>query len=135
MNQTKDPELRRPTEAELSILRVLWKRGNSTVREVRDVLANKGDQIGYTTVLKLLQIMHGKGLVERDASDRAHIFRPTKTKNHTQKQFVSDLVTRVFDGSPSQLILQALGDSATPSNEELDQIKRVIADLEATTEE
>lgn len=119
----------RPTEAELEMLRILWRRGPSTVREVHEVM-NEAEPTGYTTALKLLQVMHGKGLVTRDDSQRAHVYRPAMSKDHTQKQFVTDLVQRVFDGSPSQLVLHALGASKAASSEELARIRDLIERLE-----
>ena len=97
-----------PTNAELEILNVLWTRGPSTVREVKEA-QEESKRAGYTTVLKLLQIMHQKGLVERDESQRAHVYMPRLSKEQTQQQMVGDLVSRLFDGSPSKLVLQALG--------------------------
>ncbi|GJM11482.1 MAG: transcriptional regulator [Lysobacteraceae bacterium] len=119
----------KPTEAELSILRVLWSRGPSTVRDVHERM-DRGEKTGYTTALKLLQVMHGKGLVERDDSNRAHVYRPANSKDQTQKQFVSDLVTRVFDGKASDLVLHALGNSTAASAEDLDRIRKMLEQLE-----
>ncbi|HST28987.1 MAG TPA: BlaI/MecI/CopY family transcriptional regulator [Rudaea sp.] len=120
-----------PTAAELEILRVLWDRGPSTVREVHDALY-ADDGAGYTTALKLMQIMHGKGLVQRDDSERAHVFRPAVSKERTQKRFVVDIVQRVFDGSPSQLVLQALGGRPKATREELDEIRALLDRIEGT---
>src|SRR5688572_29816579 len=103
MAAVKDP--RKPTEAELAILRVLWARGPSTVRDVFDALGGEG---AYTTVLKLLQIMIEKGLVRRDESARTHVYEAAFSQDQTQKQLVSDLLDRVFDGSAATLVLQAL---------------------------
>jgi predicted transcriptional regulator len=102
--------LPKPTESELAILNVLWERGPSTVRDVHEALY-RGEGAGYTTALKLLQIMHAKGLVLRDDSERAHVFRAAVSKERTQTRFLRDIVQRVFDGSPSQLVLQALAAS------------------------
>lgn len=118
----------RPTEAELEILHVLWARGTCTVREVHDVL-HLGDGTGYTTALKLLQVMHAKGLVERDDSQRAHVYRAAVSKERTQKRFLLDLVQRVFDGSSSQLVLHALG-SQRASREELREIRSLLNKLD-----
>src|SRR5690348_12208602 len=120
--------LPRPTEAELEILQVLWERGGCTVRDVHEVL-HRRDGTGYTTALKLLQIMHGKGLVVRDDSQRAHVFRAAVSKEKTQKRFLADLVQRVFEGSPSQLVLHALG-SQRASREELREIRALLNRLE-----
>src|SRR5512142_3523110 len=111
-----------PTKAELDILHVLWERGASTVREVHETLYGD-DGAGYTTALKLMQIMHAKGLVERDDSQRAHVYRAAISKQRTQKHYVSDIVDRLFNGSPSQLALHALGSSPGASREELKEIR------------
>ena len=113
---------RKPTDAELAILRVLWSRGPSTVRQVAAAMDREG---GYTTVLKLLQIMAEKGLVTRDESARTHIYAPAYTEDQTQRQLVMDLVERAFDGSAAKLVLQALASKkATP--EELDEIRKLL---------
>ncbi len=121
-------DMRKPTKAEMEILNVLWARDACTVREVHDEL-RLGDRTGYTTVLKLLQLMHAKGLVERDDSQRAHIYRAAASKKRTQKYLLMDLVQRVFDGSSSQLVLQALGSQPT-SREELDAIRKLLNQLD-----
>lgn len=115
-------ERRKPTDAELGILRVLWARGPSTVREVAAAL---GRDESYTTMLKLLQIMTEKGLVERDESARTHVYRSMHSEAKTQKQLVVDLLSRAFDGSAAKLVLHAL-DSGTASKEELAEIRRLI---------
>ncbi len=119
-----------PTIAELAILQVLWDRGPSTVREVHDALYSR-DGAGYTTALKLLQVMHGKGLVERDDSERAHVFRALPTRQTTQTRFLSDITQRLFGGSASQLVLHALGDGPSASAEELAEIRQLLARLES----
>lgn len=129
MRKARQQGLPRPTEAELGILRILWDHGPSTVRDVHEVM-NRNEPTGYTTALKLLQVMHAKGLVERDDSRRAHVYQPTMTKDFTQSQFVTDIVQRVFDGSPSQLVLHALGNSGAASSEELARIRDLIEELE-----
>jgi predicted transcriptional regulator len=131
MRKANSNGIPRPTEAELAILSILWQKGPSTVRDVHEVLGRR-DNTGYTTALKLLQVMHGKGLVERDDSQRAHIYRPSMSKDYTQTQFVKDMVKRVFDGSPSQLVLHALGNSKQASSEELAKIRELIDQLEQT---
>ncbi len=118
----KDPR-RKPTDAELGILRVLWSRGPSTVRQVAEVL---GREAGYTTVLKLLQIMTEKRLVVRDEAERTHVYEAAYTQDQTQRQLVTDLLDRVFDGSAAQLVLQALATNKT-SPEELDEIRKLLA--------
>jgi predicted transcriptional regulator len=129
-NNATDTRLPRPTAAELGILRALWKLGPSTVRQVQDHLLEE-EAVGYTTVLKFLQIMHAKGLVDRDESERAHVYSTRVTKDETQRQLMSHLVDKAFDGSRSQLVLQALGDSKRASHEELEQIRALLAKLEA----
>ncbi|MBB6186524.1 BlaI/MecI/CopY family transcriptional regulator [Rhodanobacter sp. MP7CTX1] len=118
----------RPTEAELEILHILWARDACTVREVHDVLS-VDETSGYTTALKLLQVMHAKGLVERDDTQRAHVYRATVSKERTQKRFLLDIVQRVFEGSSSQLVLHALG-SQRASREELRAIRSLLNKLD-----
>ena len=129
MRRAKRQGIPRPTEAELSILSILWERGACTVRDVHEVLS-KRENTGYTTALKLLQVMHAKGLVERDDSQRAHVYKPAMSKDFTQTQFVTDIVQRVFDGSPSQLVLHALGTSRRATSEELAQIRHMLDEME-----
>ena len=118
----------RPTDAELAILRVLWDRGPSTVREVHAALSVR-QASGYTTVLKLLQIMTDKGLVVRDESQRAHVYTSRLGELRTQRQILGDLVDRAFNGSPAKLVLQALaGRRAT--EEELRDIRALLDQLE-----
>jgi predicted transcriptional regulator len=116
------PLRRKPTDAELGILRVLWTRGPSTVRQIAEVL---GRETGYTTVLKLLQIMTEKRLVVRDESARTHIYEPAYTEDQTQRQLVTDLLDRAFDGSAAKLVLHALAANKT-SPEELAEIKKLL---------
>ena len=116
--------LPRPTDAELAILRVLWERGPSTVRQVHDVLSRDRPAV-YTTALKLLQIMTDKGLVSRDERDRSHVYQARLSEEQTQRQLVRDLLDRAFGGSASKLVMQALATRrATP--EELTEIRRLI---------
>jgi predicted transcriptional regulator len=119
------PVLPRPTDAELAILRVLWDRGPSTVRQVHDVLA-RDRQAAYTTALKLLQIMTEKGLVERDERDRTHIYRARVGEEQTQRQLVRDLADRAFGGSAMKLVMQVLA-TRRASPEELRDIRKAIA--------
>ena len=114
----------KPTDAELAILRILWDRGPSTVRQVHDILANERTA-AYTTALKLLQIMTEKGLVERDERDRTHIYRPRLSEEVTQRQLVRDLLDRAFGGSSSKLVMQALA-TKRASAEELRDIRKAI---------
>jgi predicted transcriptional regulator len=113
---------RKPTDAELGILRVLWARGPSTVRQVAEAL---GRDEAYTTVLKLLQIMADKRLVTRDESARTHVYTAACSEQQTQRQLVTDLLHRAFDGSAAKLVLQALSSGKT-SKEELAEIRRLI---------
>jgi predicted transcriptional regulator len=116
----------RPTRNELAILRVLWTLGPSTVRAVHEALAG-ARPTGYTTTLKLMQIMAEKGLVDRDESSRTHVYRARFTQDHTQRQLVSDLVERAFGGSAAALVLHALSEHPT-SKEELASIQKLIAE-------
>lgn len=118
-----------PTDAELEILAVLWKRGPSTVREVHDAILTH-NTVGYTTVLKLMQIMHAKGLLERDDSARAHVYSPVSSREHTQRQLLGKLTQRAFGGSVAELVLQALGSGRGSSSEELARIRKLIGELE-----
>lgn len=116
----------RPTNAELAILGVLWRRGRSTVREVHDTLQGERDEsVGYTTILKLLQIMTEKKLVKRDTRLRTHVYSAAVSEATTRGHLLSDLVDRAFGGSSLALVLQALSSSrATPA--ELEQIRRLL---------
>jgi BlaI family transcriptional regulator, penicillinase repressor len=119
---------RLPTDAELEILGVLWARGPSTVRGVQEELSSRRD-VGYTTALKLLQIMHEKGLVRRDESARTHVYEAAVAQERTQNALVGDLLDRAFGGSASALVLGAL--AAKPaSREELAEIRRLLDELE-----
>jgi len=121
----------RPTDGELMILRVLWHRGPSTVRQAHDVL-ERDRPTGYTTVLKLLQIMHEKGLVLRDESERRHVYRPRASEQQTQRQLVRDLADRAFDGSIARLVLQALA-VRRPNREEMADIRAALAEADPET--
>ena len=123
-------DLPRPTNAELGILRVLWALGPSTVRKVHGYLQGEKATVGYTTVLKFLQIMHGKGLVKRDESERAHVYSTQLSQGATQRQLTRFLVDNVFDGSRSQLVMQALGGGRRASTEELAEIRSLLERLE-----
>ena len=118
------PTAPRPTDAELAILRILWDRGPSTVRQVHDILGLER-QAAYTTALKLLQIMTEKGLVERDERDRTHIYRTRLSEETTQRQLVRDLADRAFGGSASKLVMQALA-TKRASADELRDIRKAI---------
>jgi BlaI family transcriptional regulator, penicillinase repressor len=113
---------KKPTDAELAILRVLWARGPSTVREVAREMGREG---AYTTILKLMQIMTEKRLVRRDESPRTHVYEAAWTEGETQQQLVTDLLDRVFDGSASRLVMQALAAKKT-SRKELAEIRKLL---------
>ena len=120
------PRLPRPTDSELAILRVLWDRGPSTVRAVHEALVGSRET-GYTTTLKLMQIMATKGLVTRDESERTHVYTARLTQDQPQRQLVADLVQRAFGGSAAALMQQALSTQPT-SPEELKKIQQLIDD-------
>jgi BlaI family transcriptional regulator, penicillinase repressor len=115
---------RRPTEAELGILRVLWEGGPRSVRDIQRIL-NESRPTGYTTVLKLMQIMTEKGLVERDESQRPQIYRSRYSQEQTQRQLLRDLLDRAFGGSVKELVLQALATKRS-SPEELEAIEKLL---------
>jgi predicted transcriptional regulator len=121
MPQNQPP---RPTDAELEILRVLWEHGPSTVREVLNVISHSRET-GYTTVLKLMQIMVDKGLVSRDESSRSHVYRARFAEEQTQRQLVHDLLRRAFGGSTEKLVLQALS-TTRATDAELAGIRRLL---------
>lgn len=119
---------KKPTDAELAIIGVIWERGPSTVREVFQHLSAQRE-IGYTTVLKLMQIMTEKGLLERDASVRPQTFKATRPQQQTQRQLLRELLDRAFDGSPGNLVLQALSiRKSTP--DERQEIRELLDRLE-----
>ena len=120
---------RTPTDSELVILSVLWDLGPSTVRQVQKTLPKRRD-MGYTTVLKLLQIMYEKGLVVRDESQRAHIYRARVARESTQRNLVEDLLQKGFGDSPHDLVLRVL-ESKPCSEEELDKIRRLLEKFES----
>jgi predicted transcriptional regulator len=117
----------KPTESELEILQVLWEKQRATVREVHEILAASKD-VGYTTTLKLMQIMFEKGLVRRDESSKTHIYEPLASREKTQKQLVSRMIDTLFQGSPAQLVMQALGQHKTSAGE-LEEIQRLLDNL------
>lgn len=119
----------RPTESELEILQVLWEHGPSTVRFVNDQL-NEDREVGYTTTLKLMQIMAEKGLADRDTSQRTHIYSPAVTEGETQQNLLTQFVDRTFKGSAMKLVMQALGNH-NASEAELDEIKALIEEMES----
>jgi predicted transcriptional regulator len=114
----------KPTQSELEILRVLWARGPSTVRDVLESL-NETKSLGYTGVLKLLQIMTAKGSVRRDESNRAHVYEARRPEDQTKRQLAGDMLQRVFEGSASQLMMHALAGRST-SPEEIEELRRIL---------
>jgi BlaI family penicillinase repressor len=118
----------KPTESELEILNILWSKGSATVREVHDEL-EKIKEAGYTTTLKLMQIMHDKGLLKRDANMRSHVYTANVSKEQTQGQLVKKLIDSVFGGSAGRLVMQALGNHKT-NKKEIEEIKKYLEDME-----
>ena len=123
-----EEKIAQPTDAELEILSVLWERGPSTVREVHAVIS-QNKPAGYTTILKLLQIMTEKGLVRRNEEQRAHVYEPRLAKEQTQRQLLGDLLERAFGGSATELVMQALS-TKKASAEELASIREILNELE-----
>ncbi len=117
----------KPTESELEILQILWKKGNASVREVHEELLQT-KEAGYTTTLKLMQIMHEKGLVKRDDSIKTHIYQAAVSKEKTQKHLLNKMIDTVFGGSPGELVMQALGNHKA-SAEELEEIQKILDNL------
>src|SRR5215813_5861252 len=120
--------LQKPTASELEILRVLWSRGPSTVRDVHEALAQTKD-VGYTSVLKFLQIMTAKGLVRRNETQRAHVYEAGLPAEQTKRQLAGDMLQRVFEGSASQLMMHALAGKKA-SLEEIQELRRVLDEYE-----
>jgi BlaI family transcriptional regulator, penicillinase repressor len=120
----------KPTASELEILRVLWTRGPSTVREVHDALSQK-KLVGYTSVLKFLQIMTTKGTVRRNETQRAHVYEACLPAEQTKRQIAGDMLQRVFEGSASQLMMHALAGGKT-SAEEIKELRRTLDEYERT---
>lgn len=126
----RPPGAIRPTEAELAILDVLWTRGPSTVREVHEALGRRGGRaIGYTSVLKLMQIMADKGWATRDESARSHVYAPAVERSAVQGRLLGDLVERAFSGSAGALVVRALSET-TPSAEEIAEIRAMLDAIE-----
>jgi len=121
----------KPTESELEILQLLWKRGPSSVREINDLL-NEQREVGYTTSLKIMQIMNEKELVTRDTSSRTHIYRAAIKEEATKQSLLKEFITNTFNGSAKNLVMQALGGTKT-SKKELDEIKKLIKEIEKKT--
>lgn len=118
----------KPTDSELEILNILWEKGEGTVRDIHDVL-EQSKEAGYTTTLKLMQIMHEKGLLTRTASGKSHIYKPAISQTQTQGQIVKRMIDNVFNGSAMALVMQALGNHKA-SSEELKQIKEYLHQME-----
>lgn len=120
----------KPTNSELEILQIVWKRGSATVREVNEELSEiKGTDIGYTTTLKLMQIMHEKGLLERETSSRTHLYKALISQSTTSQNLLDTLIETVFNGSAAQLVMQALSNKNS-SREELEMIKKHLESLD-----
>ena len=117
----------KPTEAELTLLNILWKMGPATVRQIHETVSQT-QKTGYTTVLKILQIMHEKALVIRDESNRAHVYSPANSEMVTQSSLLKDLVLKAFGGSTSKLVMRALDNST--SKEEIEDIRQLLNELE-----
>ena len=118
------PALPRPTDAELAVLRVLWARGPQTVRQVHEEM-HADRPVGYTTTLKMMQIMSDKGLVERDESARSHVYQAKSSEEKTQRQLIRDLLTRAFGGSAQKLFVQALAETKA-SPQEMAEIRKLL---------
>ena len=125
-NKTKQ---NKPTAAELEILSIIWERETATVREVQEILNERSKPTGYTTVLKMLQIMDEKNLVERDKANRAHVYRAKIKQDDTGKQMLRDVMEKVFGGSALRLVQQVL-ETETTSKEELKEIRKMIREAE-----
>lgn len=121
------PLNQKPTESELEILQILWETGDSTVRAVHEILS-RNKESGYTTTLKLMQIMHEKGLVSRDTSAKTHIYRAVASQQKTQQHLVSRLIDHAFNGSAARMVMQALGNHRS-SKEEIEAIKKYLDEL------
>ena len=127
--RTKAAATPRPTDAELEILNVLWQRGASTVRDVHQAITRTRPAMGYTTVLKLMQIMAEKNLVRRDESQRAHVYEAQLAREQTQQQLLGELIERAFEGSATKLVMQALS-AKQASAEELSTIREMLDEFE-----
>lgn len=119
--------LTKPTESELEILQILWEKGDCTVRDVHEILT-RNKEAGYTTTLKIMQIMHEKGLVKRDTSSKTHIYSALASQQKTQQHLVSRLIDNAFNGSAARMVMQALG-NRTSSRDEIEAIKKYLDEL------
>jgi BlaI family transcriptional regulator, penicillinase repressor len=120
--------MNKPTEAELEILSLLWELNEASVRQIHERIS-EAKETGYTTTLKIMQIMHGKGMVERDEKSRTHIYRPIIKQGDTQKSLLTNLRSTAFGGSTKSLVMQALGQEK-PSKEDIDEIRAFLDQLE-----
>ena len=118
----------KPTESELEILQILWEKGDCTVRDVHEILT-RNKEAGYTTTLKLMQIMHEKGMVKRDTSSKTHIYSALASQQKTQQHLVSKLIDNAFNGSAARLVMQALGNHNS-SKDEIEAIKKYLNELD-----
>lgn len=118
----------KPTESELEILQILWEKGDCTVRDVHEILT-RNKEAGYTTTLKLMQIMHEKGLVGRDTSSKTHIYSALASQQKTQQHLVSRLIDNAFNGSAARMVMQALGNHKS-SKDEIEAIKKYLDQLD-----
>lgn len=117
----------KPTEAELTLLNILWQIGPATVRQIHETVSQT-QKTGYTTVLKILQIMHEKSLVIRDESNRAHVYAAANSEMQTQSSLIKDLISKAFGGSTSKLVMRAIDE--TTSKEDIDDIRQLLNSLE-----
>jgi BlaI family transcriptional regulator, penicillinase repressor len=116
----------KPTDSELEILQILWEMGAATVRDINEALSrSKGKEIGYTTTLKLMQIMHDKKMLERDITTRTHIYKPLISQKTAQQNMLNKMIDTVFNGSSAQLVMQALNNNKS-SKEEIDMIRKYL---------
>ncbi|MDX2370776.1 MAG: BlaI/MecI/CopY family transcriptional regulator [Colwellia sp.] len=122
-----DKSVVKPTAAELTLLNVLWQMGPATVRQIHDTVSTT-QKTGYTTVLKILQIMHEKSLVIRDETNRAHVYAAANSESSTQSSLIKDLISKAFGGSTSKLVMRAIDEST--SAEEIDDIRKLLNSLE-----
>lgn len=118
----------KPTESELEILQILWSQGECTVRTVHEELLKTKD-VGYTSTLKLMQIMHDKGLVSRNTTSKTHIYKSAVNQQATQQQLVNKMIDNVFNGSAARLVMQVLGNKKA-TTQEIDEIKKYLDNLE-----
>lgn len=123
----RDKSVVKPTEAELTLLNILWQMGPATVRQIHDAVSVT-QKTGYTTVLKILQIMHEKALVIRDETNRAHVYAAANSETHTQSSLIKDLISKAFGGSTSKLVMRAIDEST--SAEEIDDIRQLLKSLD-----